>query len=303
MRVSGGFGLFYSPAGAALPAGLDSVLATQALFPPTSHAEMAGEPGDNEIADAADETEVWRLLGERLEAIPKYREMFAAAFPKAEGKVRFADAGNAIAAFEVAAFTTLDTPFDRYIAGDNDALSAEEKRGAALFYGNARCANCHSGGLMTDQEAHAICAPQLGPGKEDDSSDPGRALVTGRAWDRNAFRTPPLRNVALTGPYMHSGAYASLEDAVKHHLDPAGMLKAYDASQLPAKLRSMVQNNAAVQAQMLDDLDPALRDLPSFSSQQISDLVAFMHALTDPAAVDMAGAVPKSVPSGLAVDR
>ena len=121
-------------------------------------------------------------------------------------------AANAIAAYEIATFTFLDAPWDHYVAGEHTALSDEAKQGALLFYGKANCGKCHSGNLFTDQAHHNICAPQLGPGKGDEAPlDLGRARETGEAADRFAFRTPPLRNVAVTGPWMHDGVYTTAE--------------------------------------------------------------------------------------------
>ncbi|MCB0238120.1 MAG: hypothetical protein KDH08_05655, partial [Anaerolineae bacterium] len=109
------------------------------------------------------------------------------------------------------AFTLLDSPWDRFLAGDDSALSTDAQHGALLFYGDAGCARCHSGNLLTDQEFHNAAVPQLGPGKgrQNPYIDLGRARETGNPDDRFAFRTPPLRNVALTGPWMHNGAFAT----------------------------------------------------------------------------------------------
>lgn len=132
------------------------------------------------------------------------------------GDLGFQHAANAIAAFESAAYTFLDSPFDQYLEHDNNngALADDAKRGALLFYGSAGCANCHSGSLLTDQRHHNIGIPPVGPGKAPESPlDFGRARETGRVKDAYEFRTPPLRNVTLTGPWMHSGAYTTLRGA------------------------------------------------------------------------------------------
>ena len=103
------------------------------------------------------------------------------------------------------------------------ALQPREVRG--FFFGNASCVDCHSGTLLTDQLHHNLAVPQLGPGKNPSTGlDVGRTLVTGDAADQFAFRTPALRNVAVTGPWMHNGAYSSLEDVILHHLESDDML-------------------------------------------------------------------------------
>ena len=190
----------------------------------------------------------------------------------------------------------------RYLAGDKAALSDAAKRGALLFYGKAGCAQCHSGNLLTDQQFHNIGVPQLGPGKlSDDHLDLGRFLETGRAEDRYAFRTPPLRNVTLTAPYMHNGAYADLRAAVRHHLNPSGSLQIYDAAMLPTPFKETVRGEPAVIADILKSLDARLVAPPVLHDEQLADLMVFLAALSSPSAADLSGLVPASVPSGLPV--
>ena len=200
-------GTFVSPAGGQLLPGLDSVLYIQAMFPVTSRDEMRGQSGDltfegdlNEIALVPDNDlqGIWSALMERLKAIPEYRDMFEAAYPGTLiDDMTFAHAANAMGAFEIAAFTFLDSPFDQYLAGNDKALTTAQKRGAILFYGKANCVSCHAGPLMTDQRHWSLAVPQLGPGKAEFAPrDLGRYLETRRKSDLFAFRTPPLRNVA-----------------------------------------------------------------------------------------------------------
>ena len=205
-----------TPAGDRLPLLLQTVLEAQAMFPVTSRDEMRGRFGDqfsgqdaarlNEIAAVGDtQLELtWALLMRRLLAVPEYVELFRAAYPGVPaGQLGFEHAARAIAAYEVAAFTFTDSPWDRYLAGDRAALSEPAKRGALLFYGAAGCAACHSGNLMTDQQFHNIGVPQLGPGKLGNAGpDPDRSLAT----DRAVVATPSPRNVTLTAPYLSSGA-------------------------------------------------------------------------------------------------
>ena len=305
-RVSAVSGYFATPAGGNLPEGIDSVLAAQAMFPPTSRDEMRGHTGENELGDVADSdlNDVWDGIAARLIAIEEYQAMFAEAFPAVTlDESGFEHAANAIAAFEVAAFTKLDTPYDAFLNGDDDALNEQELRGAELFFGEANCASCHSGSLLTDQESHCIASPQLGPGKDESTGDDfGRELETKSADDRYAFRTPPLRNVELTGPFMHSGAYATLEEVVRHHMRPEETLRAYTGANLPSSHRNSVLNEEELLDDMVGYLSTDLGDCSSMGDAEVDALVAFLKSMTDPSARDMSDLVPFSVPSGLSID-
>jgi cytochrome c peroxidase len=304
---------FHSPAVGQLPPGLDNVLAAQVLFPVTSNEEMRGEPGDrdtlgnpNELASIMDEdfAAIWDGLMARLLSLPEYRELFAAAYPDVPmDQLGFQHAANAIAAFEIDAWTYFDSPWDRYVAEDDGALSDEAKRGALLFYGKAGCGECHAGNLLTDQEAHNMAVPQLGPGKDDEAPlDIGRARVTHYPGDMFAFRTPPLRNVELTGPWMHNGAYATLEGAVRHMLAPQLSLQAYDPAQLVPELAMVLHDDPAAIELLLATLDPLAVTPVALSDEEFNDLMAFLRAFTDPAALDLQQDIPASVPSGLTVE-
>jgi len=209
--------------------------------------------------------------------------LFAAAYPKtAAESLGFEHAANALAAYETEAFTAVDTPWDRYLAGDEVALSPEAVAGALLFFGEAGCGNCHGGALLSDGRYHNIGAPQLGPGTDEDAPlDYGRWQVTGEESDRFAFRTPQLRQVALTGPWLHNGAYDSLEDVVRQHLDAEAALRAYDGAHLPEALRAMLQNEPVTLAAILQTLDPLLREHRALSDREVKEIVAFLRALGD----------------------
>ena len=308
-------GRFVSPAGEMLPVGLDNVLAVQALFPPTSRDEMRGGLIDvsgygNELAAIHDlgsaEEEmlaIWDGLTDRLLSIDGYRTLFAAAYPQVPlEEIGFHHAANAMAAFEIDAFSFTDAPWDRYLEGEQDALSAAQKEGAALFYGRAGCASCHSGSLMTDQAFHNIAVPQFGPGKLENGFDPGRYQQSNDFDDMCAFRTPPLRNVALTGPYMHNGAFADLEEAVRHHLDPEQSLNAFSVASLPGPLQITYQDSADSLALLTRNISPQLEVTMAadLTDAEIDSIVLFLESLTSPSV--MAGLpVPQSVPSGLPV--
>jgi cytochrome c peroxidase/LysM repeat protein len=282
------------------------------MFPVTSRDEMRGhlEETDvtgrsNELASIPDENfqGIWGALTERLLNNPEYEMLFARAYPGvAKEDLGFEHAANAIAAYEIVTFTFLDAPWDRYVAGEQAALSDEAKRGALLFYGKAECAECHSGNLLTDQAHHNTCVPQLGPGKGDEAPlDLGRARETGEAADRFAFRTPPLRNVAVTGPWMHDGAYTTLEAAVYHHLSPEEALRNYDVSQLPLALQTTVLSDPETLEMMMQGLDPLVAEPVALTGGEFGQLLAFLYALTSPSVEDLIYAIPESVPSGLSV--
>ena len=152
-----------------------------------------------------------------------------------------------------------------------------------LFFGQAGCARCHSGPLLSDGQYHNIGAPQLGPGTDEHAPlDYGRWAVTGVETDRFAFRTPPLRNVAQTGPWLHNGAYNALEAVVRHHLDAEAALRAYDGAHLPAALRPTVQNAPVTLAAILQTLAPELRQEQPLSRRQIAEIIAFLESLSGP---------------------
>lgn len=247
-------GGFITPAKWKLPKGLDNPLAAQAMFPVTSPGEMAGDKGENPIADAvslnnaAGSGGAWELLALRLQRIPGYQDLFRRAYPDQVNQpedISFVLAANAIAAFQASAFRADNSAFDRFLRGDATALRPTEKEGMRLFYGKAGCVDCHSGKFQTDHEFHAIAMPQIGPGKSDGSDasywnatgisavleDFGRGRVTFRESDNYKFRTPSLRNVTTTGPWGHAGAYSELQAVVEHHLDPQLSLERYDPEQ------------------------------------------------------------------------
>ncbi len=307
---------FLNPAGNLLPGGLDSALAAQAMFPVTSAAEMAGQPGENPIADAAaigDFPAIWESLAQRLRAVPEYVELFEAAYPESVGSpadITFVHAANAIASFEAFAWRADRSPFDRYLRRDRRALSFNERKGMVLFYGRgARCHECHSGKFQTDLDFHAIAMPQAGPGKGNGylgREDFGRELATGLPEDRYRFRTPTLRNVALTGPWGHAGTHNRLEEVVRHHFDPANGLQSWDRSQFIVPPRPdldavdfVVQDNPAARAAIIarNELPPN----PRLNDRHLGYLVDFLHSLTDPHSIDLRLDVPIRVPSGLPV--
>ncbi len=305
---------FDSPAGDDLPAGLDSALAVQAMFPVTSATEMAGQPGENAVADAAAASDlkgVWNLLADRLAGIDGYATRFVSVFEdiSAPEQITYAHAANAIAAFEAAAWRFDNSPFDRHLRGDHRAMSQSQKRGMGLFYRRGGCSDCHSGKFQTDHRFHALAVPQLGPGKGDGPGyeDYGRERVTANPADRYRFRTPPLRNVAVTGPWGHDGAFKTLRAAVEHHLDALASLATWDRTQVTLPSRTDLD---AVDFLAMDDplVIEALAEACEIEAvwltrAQIDDLMDFLAiGLTDPAVHQMGTVdIPPRVPSGLPI--
>ncbi len=295
-RVSGSSFAFQTPAGIALPPGLPNILAAQAMFPVISREEMRGAQGDrdrfgnpNELAALGDSdfVAVWQAVMRRLLAIPEYVSKFTAAFPGTPtSELGFQHAATAIAAFETQALTRTDSPFDRYLQHDDAALTAEQKRGALLFFGDtARCASCHGGPLLGGQNFA------------------NRGALFNQEFYKFAFRATPLRNVELTAPYMHDGAFPTLEAVLKHYNDVPRALREYDTSQLPPALQQMYHGDDATIAAVLTNLDGRLTQPLNLSDVEIGELVAFLKSLTDPAARDLTALIPARVPSGLPVQE
>mgnify|MGYP002152221492 CR=1 FL=1 len=315
LEVSDIYGNGYnSPAEEWLPRGLETILAAQALLPLAAQFEMAGNPRENQIAGAAHDRidYVWPYVAKRVRTIPEYGRMFVAAFDDVDSAedVTIVHVANALAAFQGTEYRSHDAPFDAYLAGDRGALDPAQRRGLDLFYGKALCATCHSGPLLTDHRFHALALPQFGPGRtrrfDPYARDVGRMAESDRLEDAYRFRTPSLRNVALTAPYGHNGAFPTLEGIIRHHLDPLGSLDAWqgDMARLPAA-PWLAATDFVVTQDRLERARHRARvdiDLPPLTGAEIEDLVAFLHALTGTESVEGRLGVPDSVPSGLAVD-
>lgn len=186
-------------------------------------------------------------LVSELGQIKEYRAMFELAYP-GEG-ITEKTIAKAIASFERTVVTS-DSPFDRWVKGDKTAMSDSAVRGLALFEGKANCNACHQNFNFVDDGFHNIGLPE--------TDDVGRYAEVKVNILKGAFKTPTLRNVALTAPYMHNGVYGTLEEVVEHY------------------------NRGGVVA---DNLDPNIKPL-HLSKKEQQDLVEFMKALTgEPLAV------------------
>jgi cytochrome c peroxidase len=293
-----------------MPAGLNSPLAAYSLLPAFDRDQMRGRIGDldifgepNEIAqvDEFDLDGLSEAIGARLRAIDGYAALFANAFPERQLETfTHVDGANALAAFIDAAFRSDPTPYDRFLRGDDQALEPAALRGGALFAGRGRCASCHSGELLTDQEFYNLGTPQLRPGMLDEEPlDFGRGRETGRADERYTFRTPPLRNVAISGAWMHNGAYTLLENAVAAHLDIAGNIDTYDRTQLKPELQALVLRDATTRARLRSTLSLDAAPPVRMTEGEIADLVAFLDAMTSEQLAEWELWLPATTPSGL----
>ena len=306
---------FNTPAEEWLPKGLETVLGTQALFPLTAQFEMAGNPKENEVAGAVHDRidYVWPILAKRVRTIPEYGAMFTDVFEDVTSveQVTIAHIGEALAAFIALEFESRDSAFDAFLAGDNDALTTRQREGMELFYGKAECVSCHSGPLLTDQKFYALAIPPFGPGRtrrfDPYVRDVGRMGETDKLDDAYRFRTPSLRNVALTAPYGHNGAYPDLIGIIRHHLNPSISLKNWqrDMANLPnvpwlETIDFLVWDDQIEMKRYEEkvDIEPI-----TLSEEEIENLVAFMHALSGRSAKKLRFGIPNQVPSGLTVDK
>lgn len=300
----GGF-LFPLPEGLTL-SHQPHLLVAQAFIPPTERTEVAGFAvrGGNDALRAA--------VLKRLNHSSAYRALFGTLFPevKAGRPITFDMFGKAIAEFEFT-LTFANAPIDRFARGERAALTEQEKRGALLFFGAARCSTCHSvagasNEMFSDFENHVAGVPQIaprvtnnafdGPGANEDF---GREQVTGDPQDRYKFRTSPLRNVAVQAAFMHNGAFTRLEDAVRYHLNAVAFARRYTPARqhLPADLRGPPGPIEPVLAR----IDPILATPTDLANEQIEQLIAFVrNGLLDPRAKleRLRRLVPASVPSG-----
>jgi len=187
---------------------------------------------------------------------------------------------RAIASFE-RELVTRNSAYDRYVMGDDKALTEQQISGLGLFFGKAKCGNCHSGSMFSDFKFKPIGVPQEGTGKSVIAGDDtGREEFTKDPADRYAFRTPTLRNIEITPPYMHDGVFETLEQVMEF----------YDDGAIPRHSSMTV-----------DMLSEELQQPLLLEEDEIDAIIAFLKALTDDGSLLPAYLlqVPVSVPSGL----
>ena len=299
---------FHTPAAAQLTPAMTRVfefgaVSAQPMFPVTARTEMRGQTG-NELTGIADNdySDIWAALMKRIGNVPEYRRMFEQAYPgKRFDAMNFAYASNAIAGFLVSKLTLNKSPWDRFLAGRDNALTPQQLDGARSFL-TLKCSVCHTGATFSDDQFHDVAVAQIGPGEGNGPNlrdDFGRMNVTGDPADQYRFRTTPLRNVELTGPYGHDGSVLTLHDFIDHYSQSDVKLQTYDPSHLEPALRGTVLNNTTG---VLAQRDTLLNGVV-LTPQLVDNLVAYMIALTDPAARNLTRLAPRRVPSGLPVGQ
>ena len=193
-----------------------------------------------------------------VKAINGYAPLFEKAFGSQE--ITMPRIAQALATYERTVVSG-DSPFDCYMAGDKSAMSAAQVRGMELFNGKANCKVCHAGFNFTDESYH-----NLGVGMDQKDPDPGRFKISKAESERGAYKTPTLRNVAQTAPYMHDGSEVTLTQVVELYN------------------RGGVKN-----ARLSKEIKPL-----NLTPQEVQDVVAFLHALTGEVAnAEPPGELPK----------
>jgi cytochrome c peroxidase len=308
-RVSrDGQGAFHTPAGAQVTAAMSSVfefgaISALPLFPVLSREEMRAFDG-NELAVIADgdRPDVWKALMARLGSIEEYRTLFEEAYPGTPfANMTFAHASNAIAGFFLSELTFNQTPWDQFLRGGDKAMTQAQLEGAQTFL-SIRCSQCHNGAAFTDNQFHNVAVAQFGPGQGDGTllnDDFGRMRVTNDPADRYRFRTTPLRNVTFTGPFGHDGAMFSLREFIEHYSESHIKLRNFD----PGTLEPLLQGSLVANAEDILLTRDIILDGVVLPSSVVDQLMAFMEALTDARAKNLAQRItPPRVPSGLPVD-
>lgn len=231
------------------------------------------------------------MMEARLAFIPEYRKRFGKVF--GDNWPKLSNAWKAIAAFERTLVQT-DTPFDKYMRGDKKALSDQQKRGMKLFSGKANCIECHNGALFSDQQFYNVGVPraeiwsesglaqitfryeQYAKGVTEEmyrtiKDDAGLYYRTKEKRDKGKFRTPTLRYVVHTAPYMHNGAFFDLTEVVEFYNEGGG-----------------TNEFADTKTKLLKPL--------KLSEKEIEDLVAFIESLSGPAIKMTAPKLPPYAP-------
>lgn len=235
--------------------------------------------GDNDTIRAT--------LATRVDGIKRYRKMFGKVYPEvsAGGPVTFDMIANAIAEYE---FTLVyaNAPIDQYARGNLSAMSDDQKRGALLFFGKARCVECHSvsgrsNEMFSDFAGHVTAVPQLvpengsvtfdGPNADEDY---GIEPVTHNPADRYKFRTAPLRNVGARESFFHDGAFTRLKPAIEHHLNVFESARNYDPAD--QNIAKDLRRVGPVEP-MLARVDPILATPITLTTDELKQLMLFVR--------------------------
>lgn len=280
------------------------LLQAAACISVTDRAALVGYKfeGDNDAIRAT--------LAARVNGIKRYRKMFGKVYPEvsAGAPITFDMIARAIAEYEIT-LVYANAPIDQYARGDLSAMSEDEKRGALLFFGKARCVECHavsgrSNEMFSDFTGHVLAVPQLvpenpsvpfdGPNADEDY---GIEQVTHNPADRYKFRTAPLRNLATHAAYFHNGSFLNLKDAIRHHLNPYQSARNYDPR---AEGVAKDLNRLGPIEPLLARLDPILATPIELTEEEQRQLTVFVrHGLLDDRAKpeNLLLEKPDSVPS------
>jgi parallel beta-helix repeat protein len=210
-------------------------------------------------------------LVKELKNIPEYARRFDAAFSGNDGSaVSFDNVLKAVASFE-RTLTANDSPFDRFVRGELDALTPAQRRGFNLFRsGRTRCFECHGLPTFANRDFKIIGVPE-----DDPQADLGRFEVTKGEGNKYAFKVPTLRNVVLNAPYMHNGRFKTLEEVLDFYAAGGGPGAGFKEAKVDDKIHTY-----------------------SITAEEKQDLIAFLYSLTDESNLP---AFPEKVPSGLPV--
>jgi cytochrome c peroxidase len=319
--------------------GAPTLLAAQGSLPSTELVEMAGfngitanpgpfgprhfqfDDGHGQALPPPDATglhnfPIQAAVDARLNAVPEYLALFGQVFnggvPLPAGGITIDMRRLAIAEFQTT-LTAANAPLDRFARGETRAMTSRQKRGALLFFGEARCVRCHavagrSNEMFSDFLPHRIGGPQLapafgvgagnvifdGPGQNEDF---GFEQTEGDPGLRYTFRTAPLRNLKAARAFFHNGAFGSIAAAIRHHLDVKRSLRHYD----PAD--NSVPSDLTVgphEGMLAAGIDPLLRKRIRLEEHELRALVDFVeNALFDKRVLRFCELLPDRVPSGL----
>lgn len=222
------------------------------------------ETEDTESAD-----DIYGILLERLKDDSELSNQLANAISVAPEDLTFLHVAKAVAEFIRSNFAVKETKFNKFVF-HGGKLSKTELQGGLTFFGKGQCSSCHNGPLMTDFQYHVMPFAQLGFGKNGFGIDYGRFNATLNESDAYKFRTPPLVNVAKTAPYSHSGAYKTLHDVIKAHVDP---LHAFNGNEYTEIQRREYLARLAKWGQSNVPPEP-------LSDMEITDLIAYLNTLS-----------------------
>ena len=288
----------------------DTLAAAQSRFPVTSPEEMHGFSLPDQNTNDKIRNELALKLAGDVDWVAEFETAFGA-----PTTITYTLIAEAIGEYERSQ-VFVNSPWKAYVEGDAAAVSESAKRGAMLFFesienGGANCTSCHAGDFFTDEQYHVMATPQIGRGKGAGAlgdEDFGRSEVSGNMAEKYKFRTPTLLNVEVTGPWGHAGAYTTLENMVRHMLNPAQAIANYDPSQLDANMMIQTDNMQSNTQAALDQLETnrtnnvsGVHQNVEFTEDDVNDLVEFLKALTDPCVKDrdcLAPWIPHSMGSG-----